>query len=296
MAMPWLPWIPAPDLSLRDLPSGVAGDAAFRIFCTPLVSERRPRNYATLAARARFHLRHARHGREATPLGRIATYVFEPDRPAPLGTVLVVHGWTSEASFMTALAEPIRRIGYRVVLFDQPAHGASEGRGTDLISCARATLAIGERFGPIHAVVAHSMGCLATLLAMEGRAPVPRRLAVGHLVLLASPNRLGDVTAHFAAHFGLTAAGQREFERRLERIGRRPLSEVSTARLWAANGGRGLVMHARDDADVAFECAEAIVAGSGGTATLKAFDGLGHRNILFAPPVTRAILAYLQTT
>src|SRR5690348_873132 len=115
-------WIPREFWSEQDLsrlPLGTAADAAFRIFCTPELSHYRSANHQELARRARFHLRNAEWRQVSTPVATLQTYTFEPDRNA-LGTVLVVHGWTGEASFMTAIAEPIRRMGFRVVLFDLP--------------------------------------------------------------------------------------------------------------------------------------------------------------------------------
>ena len=110
-------WIPKEFWEGQDLsrlPVGIAGDVAFKIFCTPILSHYRASNHTQLVARARFHLRNALWERVPTPVATIQTYTFAPDRDVPLGTVLVVHGWTGEASFMTAVAEPIRRAGYRV--------------------------------------------------------------------------------------------------------------------------------------------------------------------------------------
>lgn len=269
------------------MPSGIAGDAAFQIFCTPQLSDKRDENYCDLSARARFHLRHATWTRLATPVGEVQVYGFEPDG-APSGTVLVVHGWSSEAAFMTAMAEPIRRAGFRVVLFDLPAHGLSFGRRTNLIECAKATLAVAEHLGPLVSIVAHSFGGMIALLAAEGHPPMPRALQCGSMVLIACPNRLSDITTDFAGQWGMTAAGQKAFERRLERVGWRPLRAYSMVALLASSAFRLLVVHDRQDRDVPFMCAEEIVSGYG-RAELVAFDGFGHRNVLFAPPVVRLV-------
>ena len=277
---------------MTRLPPAAAGDAAFRIFCMPSLSERRDPNYCRLSERARVHLRNASWLRVPTPVGEVQAYLLEPDTPTPAGTVLLVHGWTSEAAFMTALAEPIRRSGFRVVLFDLPAHGLSPGRRTNLVDCARATLAVAEELGPIHAVVAHSFGGMVSLLAVDGNKPMPRALRTRHLVLIACPNRLSDVTRDFADQWGMTEAGRCAFERRLERIGRRPLSRSSTAELLQSSGCRALVVHARDDQEVPFRCAEEIV-GAHTHVKLAMFDGFGHRNILYSPPVVRSVVKHL---
>lgn len=278
---------------LAGLPPGPAGDAAFRLFCTPALSERRPPDYAALAYRARYHLSRARWLTVPTAFGALQTYVFDPDAAPPLGTVLVVHGWTSEASFMSALAEPIRRAGFRVVLFDMPAHGLSPGRVTNLIDCAKATQAVGEAVGPVEAIVGHSFGGLAGLLAMEGARPIDRPLGVARVVLVACPNRLTDVTDEFCARRGVSDAGRRTFERRLERVGWRSIKGISAAALLATTGRPALVVHARDDAQVPFARAEEIVAEVP-AARLAAFDNLGHSAILFASPSVRGIAKFLK--
>jgi pimeloyl-ACP methyl ester carboxylesterase len=50
-----------------------------------------------------------------------------------------------------------------------------------------------------------------------------------------------------------------------------------------------LIIHGRDDHEVTFRNAEDIAAARP-SARLMAFDGLGHRNVLFAPPVFRAVM------
>jgi pimeloyl-ACP methyl ester carboxylesterase len=293
--MIWLPKETWAGQSLSRLPTGVAGDAAFRLFCIPELSYYRAPNHRQLAARARFHLRHARWQRIATPIGNIQVYTFDPDRRVPLGTVLVVHGWTGEASFMTAIAEPIRRAGYRVVLFDLPAHGLSGERSTNLIECARATAIIGRQFGPLNAIVAHSFGGMIALVAAEGRQPMPHALETPRVVLVASPNSVLEVTGEFAEHWGLKSAGRRAFEARLERISGRPLTCFTVVKLLRASACQALVIHDREDHEVSFRCAEEI-ASEAERAELLPYAGFGHRNILFAPPVARTIVSYLLRT
>ncbi|MFT3730256.1 MAG: alpha/beta fold hydrolase [Hyphomicrobium sp.] len=290
--MIWIPKTVWADQSLSGLPVGIAGDTALRIFCTPELSQYRAPNHRLLVERARFHLRNANWKRIPTPVGEIQTYTFEPDRGEVLGTILVSHGWTGEASFMTAIAEPIRRAGFRVVLFDFPAHGLSSENSTNLIDCARATAFVGHEYGPLYAIVAHSFGGLVSLVASEGAAPISRGLNVRRAVFVASPNRLSQVTADFSRHWGLSAAGQQAFEQRLERVGGRPIECFSIARLLNATGCEALVIHDRDDSDVSFRSAEEIVEDVE-AAELIAFQGFGHRNILFAPPVMRMIVSYL---
>ncbi len=273
---------------LDELPPAMAGDVAFRIFCTPELSQHRTADHDILTARARFHLRNARWHVLDTPAGEVQTYVYEPDGEAR-GTVLLVHGWTSEAAFMTAFAEPLRRSGMRVVAFDFPAHGLSPGRRTNLADCARAMLAVCDHYGPIDGVVAHSFGGFVALLVAEGGPPIDHAHHIGRFVLISCPNKLTEVTRNFGKALNLSPAAQRIYERHLERVGHRPVETFSAAELLRNVDQPVLIIHGRDDDEVTFRNAEDIAAAHPG-ARLMPFAGLGHRNVLFAPPVFRAAM------
>lgn len=292
--MVWLPeniWL---NRGLSGLSPYAAGDAAFHIFCLPRLSEHRHARHRVLAERARYHLWKARWHTLQTAVGNLQVYIFEPEGKQAKGNVLVVHGWTSEASFMTAIAEPVRRAGYRTILFDLPAHGLSEGRSTNLMNCGRATVFVAKRFAPIDAIVTHSFGSTVSLVAIEGIPPMPEGIpGVRCLAMIASPNRLSEVTHNFAQHWRLSKAGQRAFERRLERVGQRGIGAFTVATLLQASGLPALLVHARDDRRVAFRCADEIAA-TNSASELYACDGLGHSNILFAPPIGRKVSAYVD--
>jgi pimeloyl-ACP methyl ester carboxylesterase len=283
----------APAYSCAHSAPARAGELAYLRFCMPKLSERRSDDHDVLVERARFHLRNAKWVDVQTTEGNIPAYVFEPGGgSAAKGSVLVAHGWTSEASFMAVFAEQLRRAGFRVVLFDQPGHGKSNRERASLIDCSRALLQVAEALGPIRFVVAHSMGCLASLLAGEGARPMPRPYPFERYVLASGPNQFATVTKEYGETLGLEPSAQRHYERLLERIAHRRIVDFTAARLLAATGRPALVIHARDDHEVAFRNAEEIAAACP-KVELMAFDGLGHRNILFAPPVIRAAVAYL---
>ena len=278
---------------LDCLPPARAGDLAYKRFLKPRFSSRRSADHVALAQRARFHLRHAAWVRVPTTEGVVQAYVFEPEANAgSRGSVLIAHGWTSEAAFMAVIAEQLRRAGFRVVAFDQPGHGKSARAEASVIDCARALRQVAEALGPTPFVVTHSMGGLAALLAGAGGPPIGFGYPFERYVLIASPNRFRTITDEFADELGLGPQARRAYERRLERIAHRAMSSFTAAHLLAATGQRALVIHARDDREVAFAHAEEIVARCP-QAELRAVDGVGHRNILFAPPVIRAVVSYL---
>src|SRR5512143_736768 len=87
------------------------------------------------------------------------------DRPA----VLLVHGWGGARAQMTGFVDPLLFAGYRVVTYDQPAHGESDGRVTNFFEIVPTLDLIVQREGPFHAVIAHSFGTLITSYALVER-------------------------------------------------------------------------------------------------------------------------------
>lgn len=277
---------------LGHLRPAVAADEAYRRFCRPDLSSHRSPIQPLLVARARVHLERATWVGVETALGRIQAYEYLPDT-TPVRTIALVHGWTSEAAFMAAFIEPLRQAGNRIVTFDFPAHGFSAGRSASMIDCARAMLAVAERLGPFDAVIAHSIGGLVTLLVAEGGKPMARPMPSPRLVLIASPNELEVVAKDFGATLNLGPLAQAGFERRLERVGHRPISCFSAAVLLRARPADTLLVHSRDDEDVGFGHAERL-AQAVPHVRLHATDGLGHAKVLYAPPVVRVVRDFLS--
>jgi len=193
---------------------------------------------------------------------------------------------------MTAFAEHFRRRGFRNVLFDFPAHGRSTPERASLFDCAHAVRQVAEALGPIEYVLAHSLGGMAALLAGGGGAPMPRGYPFRAFVLVAMPNHFSTVTRTFGEDEGLSPEAQRAYERRLETIAHRKIADFTGVNLLKQTGRPALLLHSRDDPDIAFADAAAIAAASV-RAELIPFDDLGHRKILYAPPAVRAASAFL---
>jgi pimeloyl-ACP methyl ester carboxylesterase len=268
------------------------GEIAFQRFCTPAASRYRSSDHHVLVERARFHLAKASPVRVRTAEGDLQAYVFDPEGDWNGASVLLVHGWTSEASFMTAFAQHFRRHGFRIVLFDFPAHGQSTPERASLIDCAHAVRQVAEALGPVEYVLAHSLGGMAALLAGGGGAPMPRRYPFRAFVLVAMPNHFSAITRTFGEDEGLSPEAQRAYERRLETIAHRKIGDFTGVNLLNKTARPALLLHSRDDTDIPFADAEEIAAVSS-NAELIAFGDLGHRKILYAPPTVRAAGAFL---
>src|SRR5882724_9402402 len=81
-------------------------------------------------------------------------------------TVLLVHGWNGNGAQLSGFVAPLLRAGYYVAAPDLPAHGDSAGTRTNVRAMADALLRLGRRVGPVHAVIAHSLGAAASVIAL----------------------------------------------------------------------------------------------------------------------------------
>ena len=142
---------------------------AFRLFGTPMPGAR---ERALAADTLGAHIEMLEHGAH-----RVATYTWGDPASQPL--VLLAHGWSSYGLRFAPWIRALRDAGYAVATFDQLAHGRSNGRRATLPSFAETLFQVGRHYGPLHAVVGHSLGGAATMLALA------RGLQAGRTVLVA---------------------------------------------------------------------------------------------------------------
>jgi pimeloyl-ACP methyl ester carboxylesterase len=200
--------------------------------------------------------------------------------------VLLVHGWEGAARDFMTMAAALRRAGYGVVSFDHPAHGRSSGRRTTLPAFSRAVLDVARATGPFAAVVGHSLGASATLLAL--RDGLPARCAV----LIAPPYDGQHFLRELGRYVGVTDA---RIDGAIARL-RRTVDVVSgreMERVAARITTPGLVMHDRHDRAVPFTHGVAIAA-AWPRSRFIALEGLGHRRALDAPDVHEEILTFIR--
>jgi pimeloyl-ACP methyl ester carboxylesterase len=200
-------------------------------------------------------------------------------------TVLLVHGWEGQASDLGAIAHALLAAGHRVVAVDLPAHGDSGGRRTSIPASARALLQAAPALGPLHAVVAHSVGSAVAITAMA------RGLAVGRAVLLAAPAHYADYARAFARQVGLDAVQAREMIDRLRDEGV-DVDAHSAPVLARQLSQPALYVHSSDDRVVGIADAEAASAAWRGARLLRV-DGLGHRRLLQDPEVVAAVTEFV---
>jgi pimeloyl-ACP methyl ester carboxylesterase len=206
-------------------------------------------------------------------------------------TILFAHGWSGYAAQFDAWIEPLVGAGYRVVLFDAPAHGGSGGRQTNIMDMAGAIQQVAGLYGPVHAIVAHSFGAPATLFALR------HGLKVDRLVLMAAPLSLTKFSLFVAHVLGLPLSVRGRMQRNMERKLQFRWDEADTDKmledLVAKRPLDVMLIHDRRDREVPFACAERI-AEAVPTAQLLATEGYGHTRLLRSSAVIADAAAFLR--
>lgn len=252
----------------------VAGRAAFEMFVRPPRIRSHPSTGIIMDRGRRF----------AVPLGTQTVCAWTWGTGP---TVLMIHGWGGRASQLAAFVDPLLHMGLRVVAFDAPAHGSSTGRHTNVRQAADAARAVADTAGGVHAVVAHSLGATAIVLALQ------HGLQIRRAALLAPPDDFAHFFHGFAGRLGLNAAALRHLERRIERVTGVPWRQFRAEHIGSKQHVPLLIVHDEDDQDVPISHGRAWHRAWPG-AELVNTAGLGHRAMLRHPDVVGEVTRFIS--
>jgi len=191
--------------------------------------------------------------------------------------VLLVHGWDSRASHLGAFVEPLLAAGYRVLAFDGPGQGDSEGVRSNVVDLGQAILDVVEATGPVSAAIGHSMGSAALLYAFA------HGLETRATVHIAGPSSLRGVLIRTAAMLELNMEQGRELISLMEGETGLPVDDMELSALAQGLRHPALILHDPEDREIPFGESERLNT-AWAQATLHPMPGLGHRRIISAVP------------
>jgi pimeloyl-ACP methyl ester carboxylesterase len=218
---------------------------------------------------------------------RIQAYAWGPSG-SPY--VLLVHGWSGRATQFRRFVKPLLAKGYSVVGFDGPAHGRSQGSKTHIVEFEETLQKIVALKGAPHAVIAHSFGGGAVLMAAMHGLPIKK------LINISSPT-IGDeiINTYLRAIQGSPATGTFFKEYVLRAYGK-PFDEF-TALHFIRHLPAPLslmLVHDANDREVSLAHAEALIRVYPSAKLLRT-EGLGHTRILKDNEVIQACETFITT-
>ena len=202
--------------------------------------------------------------------------------------VYLVHGWGSRGTRLAAFVEPLIAAGYGVVTYDAIGQGESARGMTSMPEFARSLSAVVRREGSPHAIVAHSMGCAGTTLAMSWG------LEVRRLVFLAPAADPPAWVAAFARQLALTTDVVDRVRARSERRLRVRWSDLNVCDLARALPAPPALLIVHDEADETVRWQDgSAIASAWPNARLVTTQGLGHRGVTSDRAVVRQALNFV---
>ena len=154
----------------------------YKIFFSPNKYEVKPSDEEILERGNNFKIKYEAGGLAVTTWG---------DQANP--KILLMHGWGGARAQMTGFVDPLLNAGFHVVAYDQPAHGESDGKQTNVLEIAPTMELMLNQFGKFDAIISHSFGTLITSYALVKRNfPPPAKL-----IYFGAFNRLLDSLPRF---------------------------------------------------------------------------------------------------
>lgn len=201
--------------------------------------------------------------------------------------ILCLHGWEGRGTQFHAFIEPLTAAGFSILTFDQPGHGGSQGRRSGPLEWGQATRDLVAHVGPIHGLVAHSLGAAGAAIAMDHGLQIPRA------VFLAPPAKPDPYYDSVLSLLGFPASEHpAAFAAYARRTGLPP-ERIRLHSLASRLASPLLVIHDCGDREVPWSDGEAI-ASAWPSARLITTEGLGHRRILRDEAVIEATVAFLR--
>ncbi|MBT8355512.1 MAG: alpha/beta fold hydrolase [Desulfofustis sp.] len=212
-------------------------------------------------------------------------------------TILLVHGWGSQASHMAFLGKNIAKSGFRVIAFDGPAHGKSEFNGShprsSMPEFSRAIFHLSNHFGPIYGMVGHSFGGAVATFTACGQANLSGyQVEVEKLVLISAPSGIEAMVNHYCRNYALPDGSKSAVIEQLEREFPLKVGDYEINDALNKFAGEVLVVHDVGDPEVFIEEARQMVEGHRRVSLVET-RGEGHRKILASRSLIKIVRSFL---
>ncbi len=212
-------------------------------------------------------------------------------------TILLSHGWGGRCTQLQAFIQPLLDANYRVIGFDAPGHGDSEGKFSNMLDVASIIAEIAKTEtsnNTFDAIIGHSFGTGTALLALD-----KFKVNANKVVLIAYFADIHFVTNLFGQLFNLKASTLKAMEQRaLSSLSKtydiswdwESISPTETVKSLTAEL---LLVHDRDDHEVPYSQAKLLQQVVPNAKTITT-TGLGHRKILMKKDVIKSVVAFIH--
>jgi hypothetical protein len=209
-------------------------------------------------------------------------------------TVILAHGWGSRASHMAFIAKFVAGLGFKVIMYDAPAHSSLTQEGlktkSSMFEFSRAIGTVANHFQPIHAVVGHSLGAISSVFAITGHEPFQDyKFNLEKLVLISCPADLRSLTTNYCRENNFDNSYLEILQTGLETKYNFSVEDFSVVSTLKKLKAKKLLIHDSDDESIPVTDAHKIIKANDDV-LFHETGGAGHSKIL----MNRSVLAKIK--
>ena len=267
--------------TISKVAPSVAGRMAFDLFCTPYPK------YKKRKAPAIFN--HAVQKTVVLPdQSKIFGFEWLPT-DANGQTVLIAHGYASYAHKFEQYISPLLQMGYRVLAFDAPGHGLSEGKHINVVVYQEAIMEIMRQSGQVDHFIGHSLGGLTLAMIAEQIDQVAHR----KFVLIAPATK---TTTTFANYFKMMHFNEITIAAFMNEVTNRThhnIEHFAADRALSNYTGKLLWVHDKEDLVCPYADIVDFQKNAPSNIQFLITKGLGHNKVYKTAEVMDQIMAFL---
>ena len=204
--------------------------------------------------------------------------------------VLFIHGWSGRGTQVAHFLKPLIASGYRVISYDGPAHGETDGKQTSMLEIADVVLALGEKYGPFHSTITHSFGGMVLAYAST------LGYSAASAVCICPPATIDTILDNFQRSLQIPDSVMAVMTRKLyDNYGSNLEKRVSTLKNVRTLSIPALIIHDKDDMEIPWKDGKA-VADAWPDSQFLLTRGLGHRRILRNPDTVLAVTEFIKNS
>lgn len=267
--------------TLAMVSTPLAGKKAFDLFCTP---------YPKYKKRKEPTIFHQAQPISLTLLNGIKINGFEwTPSNSNSKTILIVHGFASCGFKFEHYITPLLKMGYRVLVFDAPGHGLSEGTYINIVIYVNAIEQIIQKFGTIDDFIGHSLGAI-TLSMIAEKMPNPEK---HRFVLIAPATKTTTTFNNYFKMMHFSPALKEAFMQVLLKRTHFPITHFEADRAIENYQGPILWVHDQDDKVCPYKDLIKFQQNAPTNIKFLITKGLGHNKVYKNQGVMDKIMAFL---
>ena len=199
--------------------------------------------------------------------------------------IVALHGWEGKGISFMEFIDPLVAAGYKVVTVDVPGHGLSKEKEADLTYFVDSLAIMAEAFGPIHGIIAHSFGGLATVLALE------RHIPVNQVVFISAASSPNMIIGEFGRMFNLGDKVIAGIKRNIEKRTNKEYASYVPRLDRTKPDVPILIIHDKDDNVLPYRVSADLLEHFPNAQKITT-TGLGHQKILRDPAVVQHVTTF----